>query len=82
MISREDSKRELKLQRLEVARVLLGGVVLVAVFAVILCGINAFTKESDAWLAMRLPLSIAVFLIGGFARVAKSMVTLKAIRRS
>jgi hypothetical protein len=72
---------ERKLRRLEVARVLIGVAVIVAVLAVVLCGIDAFRKERDAWLAMRWPVFIAVLLIWSFARSAKAIVTLEAIRR-
>ena len=81
MITQEDSKAERKLRRLEVTRVILGVAVIVAVFAVVLYGIDAFTKERDAWLAMRLPLAIAILLIGAFARSAKAIVALAASRR-
>jgi len=81
MTTQEDSKEERKLRRLEEARVLIGVAVIVVVFPVVMRGIDAFTKESDSWLAMKLPLSIAVFLIWGFARCAKAIVALEATRR-
>ena len=78
MITQEDSIAVRKLCRLEVARVVLGVAVIVAVFAVVLCGIDAFTKERDSWLAMRLPLAISILLIAAFARSAKAIVALAA----
>lgn len=81
MTTQEGSKLERKLRRLELARVLLGVAGIVAVFAVVLCGVDAFTKERDAGLAMRLPFAIAVLLLWGFARCAKAILALQAILR-
>ena len=81
MITPENSELERKLRSLVGIRTLLGIAVIIAVLAVALFGIDAFTKEKDAWLAMRLPLAMAVVLIWGFARTAKAIVTLQVARR-
>ena len=80
MIPPEDAKVERKLRRLEMARVMVGIAAIAAVLAVVFCGIGAFTKERDAWLAMRLPAFFAVILVWSFARTAKAIVELEAIR--
>ena len=77
----EDSKVERKLRRLEMARMLFGVSTMIAVVAVVLCGIDAFMKERDAWLAMRMPVFIAVLFLCSFAWSAKEIVALAAIRR-
>jgi hypothetical protein len=81
MITQETPAMERKLLRLELARVLIGVAAVLAVFSVVFFGIVAFTEERDAWLAMRWPLSIASLLIWSFARSAKAIVTLEAVRR-
>jgi hypothetical protein len=81
MIAQGDLKVERKLRTLEMIRVIVGVAGIAAVFAVIVCGVVAFMKDSDAWLAMRLPLAIALLLIAAFARSAKAIVALAAIRR-
>lgn len=81
MTTQENSKAERKLRQLEVIRVIIGAGVIVAVIAGILCGVAAFTKDRDAWLAMRLPLSITVLLLWGFSLSAKAIIALEVTRR-
>ena len=80
MITQEDSKMDRKRRRLEVAQALIGVAVIVAVFTVLICGIDAFRKDENARLAMRLPLLIAGLLVCSFAWSSKLIVKIAAVR--
>jgi hypothetical protein len=80
MNTQEDSKVERRRRQLEVVRMIIGAAVIVAMLAVVAFGVSAFTKDRDAWLAMRVPIIITVFLIWGFTRSAKAIAALEVSR--
>ena len=81
MAIQENATVEKRLRRLEATRVSLGVAVIVSVVALVLAGVEAFTEQRDASLAMRLPLLIALILLCSFARCAKAIAATKSTAR-
>jgi hypothetical protein len=76
-MTRIEFSQEEKLRRLNLWRVVIGLLAVLAIVTAVAAGVVAFAKEKDSWLAMRLPLGLAALLLWMFARCAKSIVSIR-----
>jgi len=76
MTTNDDPNTERQRRRLEAARVLVGIAVVAAMVAAAGAGFVALKDERDAWLAMRIPLTLGVIFTWAFARIARNIVRL------
>jgi hypothetical protein len=77
MSTRLSKVQAAKLKRLLFARVVVGAAVIIATVAVVGAGVLSLRDNSDASSAMRWPFVAAVVLCWLFARIAKSIATVR-----